>query len=176
MANTYVALAKTVLTTTQATVTFSSIPSSYTDLIVLISARTDGSSASYGRDLKLTVNSSSSGYSYTILYGRPNSAGSFRSSSTTDLDIGWGTTPTPGQTANTFGSIEIYIPNYVGSTNKAISIIGLSESNNATDAAIGAVAGLWSNTSAITSITIDDYDSTNFVSGSRFDLYGIKNS
>lgn len=173
---TYVALAKTVLTGTQATVTFSGIVNTYTDLVLLVSSRDDYAS---GRDnIKLTINGTSANYSQRIIYGFGTSTGSVSAAgggTGTYFDYLYNTAASG--TSNTFGSTEIYIPNYAGSTNKPISTTSVAE-NNATDSTTMIAPGalLWSNTAAITSLTLAPALGTNFVSGSRFDLYGIKNS
>ena len=167
---TYVALAKTVLTGTQATITFSSIPSTYTDLLILVSCRSDRA-ASLVDTITWNFNSSTTNFSNTRLEGTGASAGStFNTTNSSLLRV-----PATSVTSNTFNNAEIYIPNYTGSTNKPIST-SFAYENNATTAYVGANAGLWSNTAAITSITLGLVDGPNFVSGSRFDLYGIKNS
>jgi hypothetical protein len=77
-----------------------------------------------------------------------------------------------GSTANTFASGEIYIPNYAGSTNKSISADTAGEANT-TVAYAQISAELWSNTSAITSITI--YSNVgNLAQYTTATLYGIK--
>lgn len=76
-------------------------------------------------------------------------------------------------TASTFGNAEITIPNYSGSTNKPISSDSVTESNG-TYAAQFLIASLWSNTAAITSITVTPGGTTNLVSGSTFSLYGLR--
>jgi hypothetical protein len=81
--------------------------------------------------------------------------------------------PTAGNTASTFSNIEIYIPNYAGSTNKSFSIDAVGE-NNATAAYAGLVAGLWSTSSAITAISIAS--TTLFAEFSTATLYGISNT
>jgi hypothetical protein len=83
---------------------------------------------------------------------------------------------TSNDTANTFSNSEIYIPSYTISQNKPISGFFVTENNStAADAAsINTAAQLWRNTAAITSITFTA--GSNFVSGSSFYLYGIKNS
>lgn len=78
-----------------------------------------------------------------------------------------------GATANTFSNGELYIPNYAGSANKPTSWFNAQE-NNTTTAYINSHANLWSNTSAITSITLTASVGTNEIkSGSSFYLYGI---
>lgn len=149
-----------------ATVTFSSIPSTYTDLVIKSSTRSDGGSG--GTGFSYTFNGSSSSYSRIVLFGSGSAAGS-ASASTAAFGINNG----PDTTASTFASNEIYIPNYAGSANKSISLDGVQENNASTAFAIFS-AGLWSNTSAITSIAISG--TGNFVQYSSFYLYGIKNS
>jgi hypothetical protein len=79
-------------------------------------------------------------------------------------------------TANTFGSGEIYIPNYLRSMNKTTSSEGISENNNSTDAYMHVNTGLWSNTAAITSLKIVPVQGNSFVQYSTAYLYGISNA
>ena len=172
---TYVALAKTVLTGTQASVSFSSISSAYTDLVLVYSARTN--EAGNYNDTKITFNGSTSAvYSATLLYADTTTAGSLRDSGASNLGRNY--INGNNATANTFASGELYFPNYAGSTNKVIGATSVTENNTSTNGTTltAATAGLWRDTSAINSITIAAQGSTLFVSGSRFDLYGIKNS
>jgi hypothetical protein len=174
MPSTYTLISSNVLSTATASVTFSAIPSTYTDLVIRASARTDA--AGQSRDsVYLEFNGSGSSYSNTFVRGTSTAAtsGTFAfgiaSPRGADADTA---------TANTFGSVEWYVPNYAGSTNKPVSVFGVQENNTTTanDANIEAVAGLWSNTAAITSIVVKKVDGTNFVSGSSFYLYGISKS
>jgi len=80
------------------------------------------------------------------------------------------TIPNATYTANTFASAEIYIPNYTSSNYKSLSVDFVGE-NNATTSYQYFTAGLFSNTSAITSLVIDGTD--NFVQYSTATLYGI---
>jgi len=152
-----------------ASVTFSSIPQTYTDLVVKISARS-ARSAQQVDNLFMTFNSTTSGYTYRNLSGNGSSAASASYSSryiSLSLDAA-------GSTANTFSNIETYIPNYTSANYKSISTDGVSE-NNASGAQMDLNATLWSNTAAITQIDIQPEVST-FVQYSTFSLYGIKNS
>jgi hypothetical protein len=167
---TYVAIAKTVLTGTQASVTLSAIPSTYTDLLLVVSARSDFASAADW--ITIQFNSQTTGYSNRYLYGDGSSV---LSSSSTYNIVARNTAPGSTATSNTFCNMEVYMPNYTGSTYKVASVSAVSENNNATAAYIYAGAALSSNTAATASIFID-CDNGSFVSGSRFDLYGIKNS
>ena len=175
MPNTYVALAKTVLTTSQTSVSFTSINANYTDLCIVISART--SYATIADFMYLVVNSNTNTvYSYLQLQGNNSTATSARSTSDPRFIIPYGY-PGASATSDTFGSIEIYIPNYTSSENRSILITAVSENNStaADNAYIQCMAELYRNTTAISSIEINA-SSGSFVSNSSFYLYGIKNS
>ena len=167
---TYTAIAKTVLTGTQATITFSSIHSTCADLILLVNARDNYAAEFSGLYLKLN-NDTGSNYSYIYLRGQSTTASSTSGSQGAPGYIDGNTA-----TSNTFGNAELYFPNYTSSNNKPISATMVSEHNSATagTAWIVASANLWRNTAAISQIDLTAWGS--FVSGSRFDLYGIKNS
>jgi hypothetical protein len=147
-----------------ATITFSNIPQGYTDLILKVSARSNKSgSTDY---MLVTFNGSSSNISSRTLWGSGSSTGSY--SSTSILPVFNGNTAT----SNTFGNMEIYIPNYTSSNYKSVSIDTVDE-NNATGASTGFDAGLWSSTSAITSISLTPRDGTLLLQYSTATLYGI---
>ena len=150
------------------TMSFTSIPSTYTDLCLKISARSSRSAA--GDDFFMTLNGSSSSFTYKQLYGFSGGAGSASGTS------GYvGNIPASSATASTFGSQELYFPNYASSANKSISIDSALENNSSTDWQLDLFAELWSNTSAITSISLTP-GIDNFVQYSTATLYGIKNS
>ncbi len=173
MANTYTAIATvTVGSGGAANIEFTSIPATYTDLVVKISAR----SAQAGNSNNCVVEFNGSGgtaYSVRFLYGDGSAAASASRSSQAKADIGFNSANSA--TANTFGNIELYIPNYAGSNNKSFSSDGVAETN-AASVLSGLFAGLWSNTAAITSLKIFDFDSANLAQYSTATLYGIKNS
>lgn len=172
MANTFVAIKKTVLTGTQATVTLDSIPSTYTDLYVIFSARHNG--AYSGGSVRVAFNSITSNYSITRLFGTGTSAGgdSYTGQSS-GIYYGGGANGST-DVADTFSNADVYIPNYTGSLNKTYAASGVIENTSST-AYIDANAFLMNNTDSISSITFS-ISGSSFVSGSRFDLYGIKNS
>jgi len=178
MAATYIPIASTTLSTSAASVTFSSIPATYTDLVVKYSLRS--LTGTFSADLNGQLNSSSaSEYSTTQLSTFGGSPQSARLSNRTVFEAQNDVQPS-GSTANTFGSGEIYIPNYAGSTNKPISHFIVGENNGSTFvggggyAIISTLAHLWRNTSAITSLVLSS--GNNFASGSTFHLYGISNT
>ena len=175
MANTYTLISSNVLSSSAASVTFSAIPATYTDLVLKASIRASAASV-YPDGLQMTFNgSSAANYSQTFVYAETTTPSSLRYSNQTLMNIiqavNGGTS-----TSNTFSNVELYIPNYAGSTNKPLSTSFVTEANATTNLywTVGAQAGLWSNTSAITSIALNC--GSNFVSGSSFYLYGIKNS
>lgn len=174
MANTYTLINSTSLSSSAASVTFSSIPATYTDLVLTVSARTDNGNVD--DSLLLTINSTGgTAYSRTWLRGNGAAASSGRSSSTNAYSSDRMGLTASTATSSTFGSLKLYIPSYTASQNKPFAMFGVGETN-ATTAYMGVNAGLWSNTSAITQIDCAPTSGTNFVSGSTFWLYGIKNS
>ena len=172
MANTYTLISSNVLASSAASVTFSSIPATYTDLVLRFSARDDRSSASDSYTLQFNTDTATN-YSFTRLLGDGATASSSNASSSAPTIAGVVVGSTAA--ANTFSSNEIYIPNYLASTNKPLSIINANE-NNTTSAGMEAHAYLWRNTSAINQIVLKPFLGTNFVATSSFYLYGIKNS
>jgi len=171
MANTYTLIEAQTLASSAASVTFSSIPATYTDLVLLVSSRIDGAGLAEYINMIFSSDSGSK-YSRTYLAGSGSAASSGRNSANT---VG-GRFYADGSTAtsNTFSTTEIYIPSYTVSQNKPYSIITMSETNAAA-ADMLAVASLFSSTAAITSIALTPA-SGNLVTGSSFYLYGIKNS
>jgi len=150
-------------------VTFSSIPQAYTDLIIKFSA-CSSKAATDNDQANLTFNSSSTGYSDKLLYGRNGSAAS--AASTTSYITWAAIIPAASATANTFSTSEIYIPNYTSSNYKSLSSDNSEENNSSTDYFVTMLAGLWSNTSAITSVTLT-CNGGYFVANSNFTLYGV---
>ena len=147
-----------------ASIDFNSIAGTATDLMLVVNARVEGAVA-YGAAY-FKVNGSSSTYSGRKLVG----TGSAASSSTDGTsNIEW-SVPGSSATASTFGNVSFYIPNYAGSTNKSISVDGVTETN-ATNSIQRLTAGLWSTTSAITSISI--LSDSNFAQYSTASLYTI---
>lgn len=153
-------------------VTFSSIPQTYTDLCVLVSARDDRSL--YVDDYRILLNGNTTPYAYKALSADGASVNNYQSSGPSNANL-VGVVTAANATANTFGNGLVYIPNYTNSSNKIYSADAVSE-NNATSAQQWLVAGVYQDTSAITSITIDQGDGSNWLQYSTFYLYGIKNS
>jgi hypothetical protein len=147
-----------------ASIDFTSIPSTYTDLVLKISART--SRASLVDAISLSLNGLATNQTSRYLEGDGASATS--NSLTSFRTLATGNTAT----ANTFSNSEFYIPNYAGSTFKSASSDGVTE-NNATNAYAWLVANLWSATAAINQITVTDLNSATFLQYTTATLYGI---
>ena len=156
----------TVTTATVADIEFTSIPGTYTDLILFHSTRYNLTSQTA---IRIAFNSSTANFSSRFLQGN----GSTVSSGNAEARL-VGVAPGSSYTASTFGNGFIYIPNYAGSTNKSFSVDEVNE-NNATLAYSNLIGSLWSNTAAITSISLS-LDSGSFVQYSSATLYGISKS
>jgi hypothetical protein len=170
MPNTFTLIQAVTVPSAQAAIEFTSIPSTYTDLVVVGSCRTARANAT--DETTLTFNGSTSGYSWRLLFGNGSSAGSASGSS--DVAIYGIQVNGNNSTASTFGNFQIYIPNYAGSANKSVSIEAVAE-DNASTAFMKMVAGLWSNTAAITSLKLSG-QTGNFQTNSTAYLYGIVKS
>ena len=147
---------------------FTSIPQTFTDLKIVLSARTNRAS-SVTDFLSITFNGSTTNRSGRELFGTGTGAGS----GTVSI-LGGGLIVGSTATASVFGSTEIYIPNYTSANNKSLSVDSVSE-NNGSEAYQDLLANLWANTAAITSISIFSNNSANFVQYSTATLYGVAN-
>jgi hypothetical protein len=154
------------LASAAASIEFTSIPQTFTDLVVLVSGRTTRTDDFLDALIfRFNGDTNAANYSSRRLLGDGSGVGSDTAFSQLAL-----TSATA--TADTFGNQALYIANYTGATNKSVSSDGVSE-NNAVGAGQSLNASLWSNTSAITQITFTSGTSSNFVAGSTISLYGI---
>jgi hypothetical protein len=173
MANTFVKIASvTVGAGEAANIDFTSIPQTYTDLMVVHSMR--GANSGTISTVDVTFNNSTSGYNNRSTFGTSTGVLSYVY---TNLQYLWGGYyQGNGTTANTFGNGQIYIPNYANSTlAKTILIDQVSESNSTAENSAFATTntGLWNNTSAITSVKLTN-EYGNWKQYSTATLYGIK--
>ena len=168
---TYNLIASNTLSSAAASVTFSAIPGTYTDLVLRWTARSSAAATAVAIYAKL--NTSTGVYSYTTVGVDNNSIVNDRGSNQSNNDIGRFTADSA--TSNTFGTGELYLPNYAGTTQKPMSAISNAENNSSTVYRIRAFAALANVTSAVTAIELST-SSGDFMSGSSFFLYGIKNS
>ena len=165
MPSTYTPIATTTLGSNSATVVFSSIPSTYTDIILVGSVRASGTA-----DVKVRVNGLTTAiYSNTILYGTGSVAGSYRNSTAT----AGGTEPVD-TASNTFTPKIINFMNYANTTTFK-TYLGRT-STNSTANGVTATVGLIQTTAAINSITLLFETADTFQTGSTFTLYGVKSA
>ncbi len=164
---TYEPIATTTLGSAASTITFSSIPATYTDLRLIITVTGTAADA-----VAITFNSDTgSNYSYTRLLGSGSAASSFRGTSTSNL-------PFIAQfnqldtTIPTLGITDIF--SYAGSTHKTVLHDNSNDRNGSGD--VIRYVGLWRSTSAITSITLTDTGAGQMKIGTTATLYGIKNA
>jgi len=154
------------LGTAQASIEFTSIPQTYTDLVIVASVRSLETSLG-NASLEIRPNGSTANGSGRWLYGSGTTT-----SSITVSRVDGGFINNSAATSNTFSSTSIYVPNYTSSANKSFSADGVQE-NNATASYQVITASLWSNSAAITSLDFRCISATNLVAGSTISLYGI---
>ena len=159
MPATYEPIATTTLGSAASTITFSSIPNTFTDLrLVVVPQRNNAGSLVY------RVNGSVSGYSQTFIVGNGTSATSGRSA-----DESYWRGNDSNMYINSFETLDIF--SYAGSTNK--TMLATSSTDNNGSGQVTYSVGLWRNTGAITSIAIIRTVES-FQTGTTATLYGIK--
>jgi hypothetical protein len=158
------------LASAQSSIEFTSIPQTFTDLVILTSFRSAGTNAN---DSYIQFNGDTgSNYSFRRLYGEGSGSGQ------TDTVSGAATAGRVSRvvgssyTSNTFSNSTIYIPNYRIATAKSLTVDTVEE-NNATLAYQMIYATRWSGTAAITSLKLQILGGDNFAQYSSATLYGI---
>jgi hypothetical protein len=147
-----------------ASISFTGIPQTYTDLLVKLSLRSDRTVDT--DSVNMTVNGSSTSMTWLYLLGNNGTASSATAQRFyTDSDY---------NTASTFGSADVYIPNYTSANYKSFLVDTVSENNATSGAQTELLAQLWSNTAAITSITFAPQFGSNWKQYSTATLYGIR--
>jgi hypothetical protein len=155
---TYTPIATTTLSSANDTVTFSSIPSTYTDLILISNVVPTSSPYLFYR-----INSDSgTNYSRTTLYGTGSSAGSSRFSNETYAYIST-------STVSGISTCITHFENYSNTTTYKTLLSRWSDAGNN----VAAVVNLWRSTSAINNIVVTTTGYSTFAAGSTFTLYGI---
>lgn len=158
---TYSLINSTTLGSAQSSVTFSSIPATFTDLVLVVNSATGVNDI----DLYIDVNSdTATNYSWTRIYGTGSAAASTRGTNSNYYRVGNMSGSNVGQ-----NNAIIHFFDYSNTTTfKTV----LSRSNNAANL-VEAYVSIWRSTSAISSINTKT-QSGNFLSGSIFKLYGIE--
>jgi hypothetical protein len=168
---TYTLISSNVLTASAASIEFASIPATYTDLLIKLTAQADGASNAFD-NITVTFNGTgTTNHSSTRLNANGTTATSNRGSN--QGIILPNIMPQTGVPGTPWANAEVYIPSYTVAQNKPLSTFGVSEGSQST-AWTAVTAGLFSDVTAISSIVLTG--STNFISGSSFYLYGISNS
>lgn len=146
-------------------VSFNNIPQNYTDLMILISAKSSSASVD---GLGIYLNGLQSPVSNNSITGTGSGVSSSRSTYRSVANM-----PGNDYTANTFGSCQIYIPNYTSTLFKQILIDNVVE-NNATATVMTLVSHLFLSNAPITSFMFDSASAgVNQVIGTTVSIYGI---
>ena len=164
MAITYTPIATQTLGSATATVTFSSIPGTYTDLVLVISGRVSSTTGNNNSAIRFNSDSGNN-YSMTRLTGDGSAAASDRVANTSYA--GWALVA--NSASSEFSPLIYNIQNYSNTTTYK-TLLGRG---NWTASFVSATVSMWRNTAAITTIDITQ-TGTNWVTGSTFTLYGIK--
>lgn len=162
MPSTYEKIEAKTIPSSTASVSFTSIPSTYTDLVLISLFKNTGGAG----NLKIQFNGdTSTNYSFTNLYGNGSSASSGRSSNQSVIIFGQA-----DSTQFLFNTLNIF--NYANTTTYKTTLSRSSDNGN-TYSSAGAIVGLWRKTpEAITSFAITS--DSNIAANSTFTLYGIK--
>lgn len=160
--NTHVPLATNTAAGGETSITFSSISSAYTDLVLLCSV-----TCSLTQTLYVRFNGDTGGnYSSTYVYGTGSGAASGRFSNDSKILLG---SVNVGMSSTNFSVINASIQNYSGTATKKTILSRQSLAS----AEVNMSTGTWHNTSAINSLTIIP-SAGSFGAGSTFSLYGVK--
>lgn len=154
--------------TTPSSMTFTNIPQDFTDLYLVVSSRINASTVSAGLYANFNGDYTAGNYVRRTIYGTGSGAGVYTGANV----IALGTMPGNSATANTFGNVSAYIPNYANTTvQKTVLSESVSE-NNATAADALVAANRWASTAAITEVNIYS-DGGGNLQYSTASLYGI---
>lgn len=173
MPNTYTLIASFTVTSPTGNITFSSIPSTYNDLNVLINARSDVAS---NRELvRLWINGDTS-----AIYARNGMIGAGSAGRSVSSGSNMNSALLPfvngnNATSSSFGSMRIYIPAYKSTRNKTVTHFGASE-DASTEAWLSGQSTVYASNSPITSLVMFPENGTVWQANTKFWLYGISNS
>jgi len=142
-----------------ASIDFTSIPATFTDLFIVISPRATSSTAT----MTMTINNASTFSTARFLASNGSSV-----TSSTDTNF-IGNAPTSSYAASTFGNVGIYFPNYAGSTTKTFYVDAVADNTTSSKSA-HLISGQSYSTDAINRITLL---LSNFAENSSASLYGI---
>ena len=156
-----------------ATVTFSSIPSTYKHLQLRYRGRSTTTGTAVGDDLYIRFNSDTgTNYAFHQLLGEGTTASAGGSATQTYIQAA-NALPRNGVTTNVFGVGIFDLHDYASTTKNKTSRMFYGTDVNGTEGKVYLSSGLWMNTAAVNTITLSP-QSNLFLSGSTFSLYGIK--
>jgi len=159
--STYTPIATQTLGAPAASITFSSIPATYTDLRLVVV----GNFAVASRGSIIFNSDTGTNYSRTNLVGNGTAASSTRSTSAAFIIFN-----RSDLAGLQFWQADVF--SYAGSTNKTVLGVTSADQNGSGDTVLQ--VGLWRDTAAITSLTFKTYDGADFSIGATATLYGIK--
>jgi hypothetical protein len=174
MANSKTLLAKYTFSTNTATAfTVNNLPQTgFNDLKIVMSSRVTNSTDWY--DMIITPNGTATNYVSRILYGYGNASATHQSDNSTGITL---RTSDTANTGNSFGTSEVYIPNYTsGTLNKVWNSDGWSEQAGLNAIQIFGNGILNSPTTAINSLTFTVIGGQSMVAGTTIAIYGISSS
>lgn len=168
--STYTPIQSYTLGSPQSSVTFSSIPSTYTDLIIIASIKADSTTVATP-SLRFNGDTATN-YSGTWLYGIGSGSGSSsRASNATYIYTG---DYAAGIESTNPSTIISHIMNYANTTTFK-TVLSRHNQVNSSDGETGATVGLWRKTpEAINTILYTSTNGANYATGSTFTLYGIQ--
>jgi len=156
---TYEPISTQTIGTAVASVTFSSIPQTYTDLILITAGATGG-----GAQMTLRINGATTNYSSTTLSGNGSATDSRNITGLSYIQLGY---------HDYFAAETVAITHIMNYTNATTYKTVLNRTNNGNQPGVGISVGLYRSTAAITTFTALPLNST-WSSGCTFTLYGIK--
>lgn len=165
MALTYEPIASTTLASGANTITFNSIPQTYTDLKLVFFAKNTS-----GNKIELRFNSNTSSYFYANMYGDRVTMGAFRTGNSSIFETPYGLSVTSG----IWGLYMFDIFSYATNQNTKTGLVTFANDSD-TSGIIHTACYSWNNSSAITSLSVGSITvNDNYVAGTRATLYGIK--
>ena len=168
MAVTYEPIATTTLGTAAASITFSSIASTWTDLLLIYSGKVTAVCSS-----QIIFNGATTNYTNAAMYAYSSVLGKNNFANSSSIYMGGSLTFGSSTTAFAMGRAEIF--SYASTTiNKSVLVSTGSDISASTGGEVSQLAGCWHSTAAITSLSITNDGSTTFQVGTTATLYGIK--
>jgi hypothetical protein len=159
------------------TISFTSIPSTYTHLQIRMIARTNRASTVDAMNLRFNGVSTGSAYAWHDIIGAGTGGGGdpFAEALASQNEIKFYRATAASAASSIFGTVVVDILDYANTNkNKTVRYLGGQDQNGSGEIIFG--SGLWNNTSAVNQIDITSFTGNSFVQYSQFALFGIKGS